>query len=92
MKEPAIPTPEQIRVMPVTSVATFCKALAGAGLHVNPGNRNHLRVTTAAGVFVGTVPSSPSCPHALRNCRAWLARRVTEIYATANPSITNHQE
>ena len=79
MKEPAIPTPDQIRAMPVTSVATFRKALTGAGLLVDPGNRNHLRVTTLTGTFVGTVPSSPSDGRALRNCRAWLARRVGEM-------------
>lgn len=87
---PAIPTPEQVRKMPVTSVAVFRKALASAGLTVEPGRRNHLRVTAGA-VFIGTVPSSPSCPHALLNCRSWLAQRVAEL-ATANLNVTHNLE
>lgn len=86
--DPAIPTPEQIRAMPVTSVAAFRKALAEAGLTVMPGKRNHLRVTTATSVFVGTLPSSPSDPRSLRNCRAWLARRVGEMRDAAAPVVT----
>ncbi|ACU71924.1 hypothetical protein Caci_3015 [Catenulispora acidiphila DSM 44928] len=79
MKDPAIPTPEQIRGLPVTSVAVFRKALGDIGLTVKPGSRNHLRVTTSTDAFIGTVPSSPSDPRSLRNCRAWLARRVAEV-------------
>lgn len=82
MKDPAIPTPEQIRAMPVTSVAVFRKALTGAGLCVQPGNRNHLRVTIPGGAYVGTVPSSPSDMRSLRNCRAHLARRISELRTT----------
>lgn len=78
MTDPAIPTPEQIRKMPVNDVKTLRKALVQNGLTVVQG-RAHLRVETSGGAFVGTLPLSPSCPHALRNCRAWLARRVGEL-------------
>lgn len=64
--------------MPVTSVKALRKALKGAGLRVVPGGA-HLRVETADGQFVGGVPISPSCPHALLNCRSYLAKRCEAI-------------
>lgn len=78
MTESAIPTPEQVRSLKVTSITVFRKGLTGLGLRVTNGGA-HLRVETADGAFVGTAPISPSCPHALKNCRAWLARRVGEM-------------
>ena len=76
--EPAIPAPCQIRRMPATSVKALCKALARAGLRVRPGGA-HLRVETAAGVLIGTVPNSPSDRHSLLNTRSDLARRVERM-------------
>lgn len=80
MKEAAIPTPETIRRMPIDSVRVLRRALTKAGLTVTTGG-SHLRVETTDGVFVGTLPITPFDPHALRNCRAWLARRVGAMQA-----------
>lgn len=73
-----LPTPAQIRAMPVTSVRDLCDALEAAGLIVEPGG-SHLRVVTARGVRVGTLPHTPSDHRTLRNCRSDLVRRITEI-------------
>jgi hypothetical protein len=78
MTNPRIPTPAQVRTVPVSSVRVMRAGLKRIGLCVNPGG-SHLRVTTAAGAFVGTLPLTPSCPHALLNCRAFIARRVAEL-------------
>lgn len=78
MKESAIPTPETIRNMPISSVRVLRRALTKAGLTVTTGG-SHLRVETVDGVYVGTMPITPSDQHALRNCRAWLARRVADM-------------
>lgn len=75
---PAIPTPEAIRAMPVTSVGALRKALTKAGLTVRNGGA-HLRVETADGTLLGGLPLTPSNPRSLRNNRAWLARRAAEI-------------
>jgi hypothetical protein len=72
-----IPTPTQIRAMPATSPKALCDALTAAGLTVSRGGR-HWRVTAVA-AFLGTVPFTPSDPHALRNCRSWLARRAEDL-------------
>lgn len=80
MTTPAIPTAAQIRAMPVTSVKALRKALKDAGLRVVPGGA-HLRVETADGRFIGGVPITPSCPHALLNCRSYLAKRCEAIRA-----------
>lgn len=74
---PPIPTPTEIRAMPATSVKALRRALTAAGLTVSPGG-GHWRVT-AGTTFLGTVPATPSDPHALRNCRSWLARRAEEL-------------
>ncbi len=78
MTDPAIPTPEQIRRLPVDSVREFCKGLRKAGLLIGHGG-SHLRVTTRGGVFVATVPCTPSDHRALLNGRSRLARRVGEM-------------
>lgn len=78
MKDPAIPTPAQIRRLPVTGVREFCKGLRKAGLLIAPGG-SHLRVTTRGGVFVATVPCTPSDHRALLNGRSQLARKVGEM-------------
>lgn len=78
MSKPRIPTPEQIREVPVTSVRAMCDGLESAGLRIEYGGV-HLRVTTADGAFVATVPHSPSDWRALRNSRAWIARRVAML-------------
>lgn len=77
MTDPATPTPAQIRAMPVTSVKALTTALRQAGLSVEYGG-SHLRVETADGRFIGGLPLTPSNPRSLRNCRAWLARRIGE--------------
>jgi hypothetical protein len=73
-----IPTPAQVRAVPVTSVRVMRRALEQAGLRVRPGG-THLRVTTASGKLVGALPLTPSDPRSLMNCRAWIARRVAEL-------------
>lgn len=78
MPKRRIPTPEQIREVPVTSVRDMCDALESAGLRIEYGGV-HLRVTTSDGRFVATLPHSPSDWRSLRNSRAWIARRVHEI-------------
>lgn len=90
MKDPAIPTPEQIRRMPVTSVVDLRAALCKAGLIVRPGG-THQRIETADGAFVGTLPWTPSDRRALLNTRSWLAQRVGQI-RTANKNTNQHQE
>lgn len=78
MPKHRIPTPVQIRKVPVTSVRKMCDGLESAGLRIEYGGV-HLRVTTADGAFVATVPHSPSDRRSLLNTRAWIARRVFEI-------------
>lgn len=73
-----LPTPAQIRAMPVTSVRDLCDALEAAGLIVEPGG-SHLRVVTARGVRVGTLPHTPSDHRTLRNCRSDMAHRIAAI-------------
>lgn len=85
---PAIPTPEQVRSLKVTSIAVFRKGLTGLGLRVTTGGA-HLRVETADGTFVGTAPISPSCPHALKNCRSYLAKRIGQLRRQGDNS-THH--
>jgi hypothetical protein len=80
VKEAAIPAPDAIRKMPVDSVRVLRRALTRAGLTVTTGG-SHLRVETADGAYIGTLPITPSDPHALRNCRAWLARRAEAMRA-----------
>ncbi len=78
MTDAAIPTPAQIRRLPVTDVRRFCKALRKAGLLVDHGGA-HLRVTLPGGRFLTTVPYTPSDRRALLNGRSHLARRIAEI-------------
>lgn len=66
--------------MPVTSVKALRDAPTEAGLHVRLGGA-HLRVETADGVFVGTMPSTTGYPRSLRNCRSYLAKRVADLHA-----------
>lgn len=88
MSGPAIPTPAQIRRMPVTSVAELRTALTKAGLVVKPGG-THQRVETDTGTYIGTLPYTPSDHRNLLNTRSDLARRVGEI---RNARRTDHQE
>lgn len=80
MKEPAIPTAEQIRAMPVTTVKALRKALKDAGLQVVPGG-SHLRIETADGTFISSMPLAKATPQALLNCRSYLAKRCEAIRA-----------
>lgn len=80
MKEPAIPSPAQIRRMPVDSVRALSEALVRAGLTVRPGG-THLRVETAGGLLLGILPHTPSDPRSLLNTRSGLARRAGEMQA-----------
>ena len=75
--------------MPVTSVKALRDALTEAGLHVRLGGA-HLRVETADGVFVGTMPHTPSDHRNLLNTRSDLARRVAQIRAARRK--TNHRQ
>lgn len=75
-----IPTPAQVRAVPVTSVSTMRAALEAIGLTVRPGGV-HLKVTTASGTFVGTLPLTPSDWRSLMDSRSLIARRITEITA-----------
>lgn len=85
-----IPTPEQIRRMPVTSVADLRSALTRAGPVVKPGG-SHQRVETRGGALVGTLPWTPSDHRNLRNTRSDLARRIGEIRASYRKT-SHHQE
>lgn len=73
-----LPTPAQIRAVPVTSVREMRAGLESVGLRVWPGG-SHLRVTTRSGRRVGTLPTTPSDRRSLRNSRAQIARRIYEI-------------
>lgn len=79
MTDPAIPTPEQIRQMPVTSVKALRNALKSAGLTVRAGG-SHLRVELSDGTFIGIMPSTTDYPRSLLNCRSYLAKRVAELH------------
>jgi len=68
--------------MPVDSVRSLKAALKNAGLKVRPGGA-HYRVTTAAGVFVASMPMTPSDQHSLMNCRSFIAKRVAEFHNPA---------
>jgi len=74
-----IPTPAQVRAVPVTSVSVMRAALEAIGLTVRPGGV-HLKVTTASGRYVGTVPLTPSDWRSLMNSRSLIARNITEIH------------
>ena len=89
MTDPAIPTPEQVRAMPVTSVKALVDALRDAGLTVRNGG-SHLRVETADGRLLGGLPATPSHSRSLRNARSHLARRAGEVGAARRK--TNPQE
>jgi len=73
-----LPTPAQVRAVPVTSVREMCDGLESVGLRVWPRG-SHLRVTTASGRPVGTLPATPSDSRSLLNTRAQIARRIGEI-------------
>lgn len=77
----AIPKPEVIRAMPADSVRNFCDALENAGLTISHGS-SHLRVTTARGALLGTVPYTPSDHRSLLNTRARMAKRAGEMRAS----------
>jgi hypothetical protein len=81
MPRPRIPTPAQVRAVPVTSVSVMRAALEAIGLTVRYGGV-HLKVTTAAGRYVGTVPLTPSDWRSLMNSRSLIARNITEITTT----------
>ena len=78
MPKRRLPTPEQVRAVPVTSVREMCDGLESVGLRVWPRG-SHLRVTTASGRPVGTLPATPSDSRSLLNTRAQIARRIGEI-------------
>ena len=73
-----LPTPAQVRAIPVTSVRAMRAGLESVGLRVRPGG-SHLLVTTRSGRSVGTLPATPSDPRSLLNTRAQIARRIHEI-------------
>lgn len=73
-----IPTPAQVRAVPVTSVRAMRDGLESVGLTVSQG-KTHLRVTTGRGVLVGALPLTPSDPRSLLNCRSWIAKRCAQI-------------
>jgi hypothetical protein len=77
-----IPTPAQVRAVPVTSVREMRDGLKAVGLTVSR-SKSHLRVTTRSGRSVGTLPMTPSDSRSLLNTRAQIARRIHEI---TNPS------
>jgi hypothetical protein len=77
-----IPTPAQVRAVPVTSVREMRAGLESVGLRVRPGG-SHLRVTTRSGRCVGTLPATPSDSRSLLNTRAQIARRVAQIATRA---------
>jgi hypothetical protein len=64
--------------MPVTSVKALRKALKGAGLRVVPGG-SHLRIETADGTLISSMPLAKATPQALLNCRSYLAKRCEAI-------------
>lgn len=78
MTTPAIPTPEQVRSLRTTSVRDFQQGLKNLGLTVREGG-SHLRIETANGAFVWSMPLSRATPQALLNCRSHLARRVAAM-------------
>jgi hypothetical protein len=82
MSRPRIPTPEQVRAVPVTSVAAMRAALESLGLTVRSGGV-HLKVTTDTGAPLGTLPLTPSDWRSLKNTRSQIARRVGEIATPA---------
>jgi hypothetical protein len=73
-----MPTPAQVRAMPVTSVAVLRAALEAAGLVVEQGG-SHLKVSTAWGAPLGALPLTPSDWRSLMNSRSLIARSITEI-------------
>jgi hypothetical protein len=68
-----------------SDVARFRAELERNGLHMRIVRNGHWRVELSDGRFVGTVPSSPSDPRSMANCRSHIRRRLAELREPREP-------